>query len=108
MKTAAALIVALLLPAGRLAAADGPWMLISRHGECHAIDPVLRHKFDDLPPIATPQALVAELHRRGVAASIETWPAPADESFLVAVPAHEMTLIFVPRRRCTTFAERRR
>lgn len=96
------------LYSGTPLAAQTDWMLMSRHGECHEIDLVLRRKFDGLPPITSPDVFADAMRNLGVATRIAGEPVQPGGAVIVELPDKAMTLIFVRRTGCASIVERGR
>lgn len=97
------LLVALaLLP--HHAGAQQAWYLMSRHGECSAITPAMRHRMPDFPDVQTPEALVDALRQRKSEVQAERLPGARDGQWLVSVPSLGWTLLVVREQHCASFA----
>lgn len=81
-------------------AQSGQWLLMSRHGECADVGRALRHKFQDLPPIAGPEEFAAEMKRRGFAAKVTNAYGGNRNAVLIEVPDREVSLLFVRKELC--------
>lgn len=87
-------------------AAATSWALLARHGECFAdMETVLRHRFDNLPPIASPDDFVAALRARRIETRVSRMPELGDDAVTVEVPSQEVSLVFVRHKLCTSFLE---
>lgn len=103
----AALLTTLLQPLS-IVAAEPDWMLMSRHGDCFGIDQTLGRRFNGLPPIATPDEFAQAMRSRNIAVSIKRAPEAGQDAVVIELPDREMSLIFVPRSRCTAIVERKK
>jgi len=83
-------------------------MLMSRHGDCFGINPALGRRFDGLPPISTPEEFAQAMRSRNIAVSIKRAPGGGQDAVVMELPDRDMSLIFVPRSRCTNIVERKK
>lgn len=77
-----------------------PWVLMGREGDCVEIEGAQRRRFDDLPPVRSPQEMAAALGAAGVVFTLRALPQVGANAWLVEVPARELSLLFVDRSMC--------
>lgn len=76
------------------------WLLLSRHGECAPLD-ALAHKLPSAPSLNTPDDLEAFLKSRDMEYSRKVHSVESAEFHEFQVPAEGLSVILVPRQRCT-------
>jgi hypothetical protein len=95
----AALAVIAIWLAAAPAAAQGGWMLMSRHGEC-APPAVLARRQAGLADVTGPDDLAERMRRQGRAVAVAEVPGTGGEAVEVRVPALDLALVFVREARC--------
>lgn len=76
------------------------WLLLSRHGECAPLD-ALEHKLSSAPSLNTPDDLEAYLKSRHMEYSRKVHSVESAEFHEFQVPSERLSVILVPRQRCT-------
>lgn len=100
-RTGRAWLLLAALPWAAVQAQSADWVLMSRHGECVEMAPALRHRFEDLPKITSPDQFVAEMQRRGLKVTVDRSQEGQAGVVMVAVPERELSMAFARRERCT-------
>lgn len=103
-RTGRAWLLLASLPWTAVQAQAADWVLMSRHGECVEMAPALRHRFDDLPVVTSPDQFVAEMRRRGLKVSVDRSLEQQGGVVLVTVPERELSMAFAHRERCAAVA----
>lgn len=76
------------------------WMLLSRHGECAPLD-ALAHKLPSATNLKTPDDLEAYLKARHLEYSRKVHSVESAEFHELQVPSKGLSVMLVPRQKCT-------
>ena len=93
------LVACFVLSAASPVQATERWFLLARHGECATVES-LKRKVPDLGEINDPHAFAALMRKNGHKVTLSQMSVPKGRAYEVAVPAKDLSLVFVTSDMC--------